>query len=70
MPVDLNKLLLLPQKERRKIAEKLFSSLEDNKSVGVLSKDEKILLSKRWEEYLSGKMKFISSVEMKEIVFS
>ncbi len=69
MAVDINKLLSLPQRERRKIAEKLLDSLTPNKSVIILSKEEKNLLEKRWNKYISGKMKFYSSSDMQKMVF-
>jgi len=69
MPVDMNTLLSLPQRERRKIAEKLWDSLPPNNSVIELSEDEKNLLEKRWKKYISGKMKFYSSRDMKKMVF-
>lgn len=66
--VDMNKLLSLPQKERRKIAEKLWDSLTPSKSIAPLTTAEKKLLEQRWNKYMSGKMKFYSSSEMKNIV--
>jgi putative addiction module component (TIGR02574 family) len=53
MTVDINKLLSLPQKERRKIAEKLWDSLSPSKSTITLSKEEKKLLESRWSKYVS-----------------
>ncbi len=67
--VDMKKLLSLPQKERRKIAEKLWDSLAPNKSIVALSAEEKKLLEQRWNKYLSGKMKFYSSSQMQKMVF-
>jgi len=69
MPVDINQLLSLPQSQRRKIAEKLWDSLSPNNSVLKLSKQEETLLEQRWEKYISGKMKFYSSREMRNKVF-
>lgn len=69
MSVDINKLLALPQKERRKIAEKLWNSLSPTNSRQTLSKEEKQLLEQRWNRYIAGKMKFVSSKQMKKIVF-
>ncbi len=69
MPVDVNQLLALPQSQRRKIAEKLWDSLSPNNSVVKLSKQEEALLEQRWENYVSGKMKFYSSREMRNKVF-
>lgn len=63
MPVDINELLSLPQSQRRKIAEKLWSSLSSNNSTVKLSKMEEAILEQRWERYISGKMKWMSSEE-------
>ncbi len=69
MAIDMNELLSLPQRERRKIAEKLLTSLSPNTSVDKLSKEEEEILQKRWNKYISGKMKFYSSDEMINKVF-
>jgi putative addiction module component (TIGR02574 family) len=69
MPVDVNHLLSLPQNQRRKIAEKLWDSLSPNNSIVKLTRQEEIILEQRWEKYISGKMKFYSSKEMKFKVF-
>ena len=66
---DINKLLSLPQKERRKIAEKLWDSLTPSKSAIALSPEEKKLLARRWDRYIAGKMKFYTSNEMLKKVF-
>jgi putative addiction module component (TIGR02574 family) len=69
MTVDINQLLSLPQKQRRRIAEKLWDSLSPNNLTVKLSKAEESLLEQRWENYISGKMKFHSSKEMQNKVF-
>ena len=69
MPVDLNKLLSLPRGQRKIIAEKLFDSLSPNNMSVKISKKEEAILEKRWENYISGKMKFYSSNEMQKKVF-
>lgn len=69
MAIDMNELLSLPQGERRKIAEKLLTSLSPNTSVDKLSKEEEEILQKRWNKYISGKMKFYSSEELINKVF-
>jgi putative addiction module component (TIGR02574 family) len=69
MPVNINTLLALPRSERKKIAEKLFQSLSPNNSSVKISKQEEAVLEKRWESYISGKMKFFSSNEMQKKVF-
>ncbi len=67
--VDMKKLLALPQRERRKIAEKLLESLSATRKIIPLSSSEEKLLEQRWNDYVSGKMKFYSSEEMKKKVF-
>ena len=69
MTIDINKLLSLPQNQRRKIAEKLWESLSPNKSTVKLSKEDSVLMEQRWETYITGKMKFYSSKEMQNKVF-
>ena len=69
MAIDINKLLSLPQKERRKIAEKLWDSLSPSRSIVELSKKEKDLLEQRWNRYISGKMKFYNGADMQKMVF-
>ncbi len=70
MAININELLSLPQSERRKIAQKLWSSLSPNASIDNLSKEEEAVMRKRWDKYISGKMKFHSSDEMIKKVFS
>ena len=69
MSINIDNLLSLPRNERKKIAEKLFQSLSPNNSFVKISKQEEALLEKRWESYISGKMKFFSSNEMQKKVF-
>lgn len=69
MGIGINELLALPQSERRKIAERLFTSLSPNTSVEKLSKEEEEILRSRWNKYIAGKMKFYSSKEMIKKVF-
>jgi putative addiction module component (TIGR02574 family) len=56
--VDMVKLLSLPQKQRKKIAEELWDSLTPS-----VKDDQKVieLLEKRWKNIQSGKSKIISS---------
>ncbi|MEI9945697.1 MAG: addiction module protein [Chitinophagaceae bacterium] len=58
MAVDINKLLSLSQKERRKIAEKLWDSLSP-----FSKKEEKAIAfaEQRWQDIKSGKSKTLSS---------
>jgi len=69
MAVDIKQLLSLPQSQRRKIAEKLWDSLSPNNTTIKLTKAEEAILEQRWEKYISGKTKFVSSKEMQAKVF-
>lgn len=66
MPVDINDLLALPQRERRRIAEKLWKSLSPNNSMVKEEKEVIDLLNKRWENIQSGKSKVYNYLELKE----
>lgn len=58
--VDMKKLLALPQRERRRIAEKLLESLHN------ISPEEKKAVAaaeERWQEIKSGKSKTISTTQ-------
>jgi putative addiction module component (TIGR02574 family) len=70
MPVDMKALLALPQKERRKIAERLWKSLEENKAKTVmLTQKEKIEVEQRWNKYLAGNTSVYTTDEMRKEVF-
>jgi putative addiction module component (TIGR02574 family) len=64
MAYDINEILALPVRERRKISEKLLNSLPENKEEVTLSKIEKQLLDERWQSHVSGKSKSFTSKEM------
>jgi putative addiction module component (TIGR02574 family) len=68
MAVSINTLLALPQKERRKIAEKLWGSLSPVQSISREEKDVLALLEKRWKDIESGKSKQYSASEMKKMI--
>ena len=56
--VDIHQLLSLPEKQRRKIAEKLWDSLEP----GIRDEQQvQKLLQKRWKEIQEGKSKPVPS---------
>lgn len=68
--IKIEELLSLPDKEKRIIAEKLFKSLPENKSVSArITKEEKALLESRWTNYLAGKSKNFSSDQMHKMIF-
>jgi putative addiction module component (TIGR02574 family) len=69
MAYNIEELLALPVRERRKISEKITNSLPENKHELTLSREEKKLLDLRWDNHLSGKSKSYTSKEMLETVF-
>ena len=64
MAYDINEILGLPVRERRKISEKLILSFPENKDDSTLSKLEKKLLDERWQSHISGKSKSFTSKVM------
>jgi putative addiction module component (TIGR02574 family) len=65
MAYNIDELLALPVRERRKISERIISSLPENKTELILTNDEK-RLDERWENHISGKSKSYTSKEMWE----
>ena len=68
MAVDVNSLLALPEKERKKIAEQLWSSLAPVYTVSKEDKATIALLEQRWESIQSGKSKLYSSSDIKKMI--
>jgi putative addiction module component (TIGR02574 family) len=68
MSVDIDNLLSLPQKERRKIAEKLWSSLSPTHSFYKTTVEEKKILTDRIKKVKTGKAKFIPAEETHKIL--
>ena len=66
MAVNIDDLLALPQKERRKIAEKLWESLHPASSSTIEEKEIIKLLETRWEDIQSGQSKLLSTKDVKE----
>ena len=65
MAYNIEELLSLPVRERRKISEKLFSSLPESNAVTGEEKETIKMLDKRWEEIKSGKAKLLSTAQLK-----
>ena len=66
MAYNIDELLSLPVKERRRISEKLFSSLPESNS---LTNEDKVvikLLDNRWDEVKSGKAKLLTPAQLRE----
>jgi len=68
MAVDINVLLALPQKEKKKIAEQLWDSLLPNNAITKEDKATLDLLDKRWNDMQSGNASLYTPVEMKAII--
>ncbi len=68
MPHNIDAILLLAAKERRKIVHKLLESLPENKI--KLTEEETNLLNERWQKHLTGKSKTYTSKEMWKNVFN
>ena len=70
MSYSTEQLLALPDKEKRLLAKKLWSSLGENNT--PVKEDQQMMqvLHKRWEDIESGKMKLYSKKELgKELNF-
>ena len=65
MAYNIDELLLLPVRERRKISEKLFSSLPESNSLTGEDKETIKILDKRWDEIKSGKAKLFTSAQLR-----
>lgn len=65
MAYNIDDLLSLPVKERRKISEKLFSSLPESKTVTEEDKATIKMLDKRWDEIKSGKAKLLTPAQLR-----
>ncbi|MEO8712393.1 MAG: addiction module protein [Parafilimonas sp.] len=68
MTVDIDNLLTLPVKERRKIAERLWNSLSPANSISKEEDEIIALLEKRWQNIQSGKSKTYTSAELKKMI--
>lgn len=68
MEVNIETLLALPQRERKKIAEQLWDSLSPTNTLSKEDKKIVDMLDKRWGDLQSGKSKVYSPAEMKDMV--
>ncbi|MBP6431821.1 MAG: hypothetical protein KA319_08650 [Ferruginibacter sp.] len=66
MAYDINEILALPVRERRKISEKLLSSLPENKRLSDKESDLVKELDKRWELIQEGEIKLLTSTDFKK----
>lgn len=66
MQVDINGLLTLPVAERKKIAEKLWHSLDPVNSISKEDKETIKLLEKRWNHFEEGTSKSYTSLQLKK----
>ena len=65
MEYNIDELLLLPVRERRKISEKLFRSLPESNSLTGEDKETIKMLDKIWDEIKSGKAKLITPAQLR-----
>ena len=68
MSVDIDNLLTLPVKERRKIAERLWESLSPVNSISKEEEEIISILEKRWQNIQSGKSKTFTSAQLKKMI--
>ena len=65
MAYNIDELLSLPVGERRKISEKLFSSLPESNSLSEEDKETIKMLDKRWNDIKSGKAKLLTPAQLR-----
>ncbi len=70
MTADINKLLGLSPEEKRRLAEMLWDSLEQDDQDMKLSEEEKELLQKRWDDLQAGKSNLRDWQDIKQEIFS
>ena len=68
MQIDIDNLLLLPASERKKIAEKLWNSLDPVHSISREDKENIKLLDKRWSEYTEGNSKSYAPLQLRKMI--
>ena len=68
MAYNIEELLSLPVRERRKLSEKLFSSLPESKSLTGENKETIKMLDKRWDEIKSGKAKLLTPSQLRAAI--
>lgn len=65
MAYNIDELLLLPVRERRKISERLFSSLPETNSLTGEDKEIIKMLDQRWDEIKTGKAKLLTPAQLR-----
>lgn len=68
MQIDIDNLLSLPASERKKIAEKLWNSLDPVHSISREDKENIKLLEKRWSEYTEGNSKSYAPLQLRKMI--
>ena len=68
MQIDIDNLLSLPSSERKKIAEKLWNSLDPVNTISREDKETIRLLEERWSEFTKGTSKSYTSLELKKMI--
>ena len=68
MAYNIDELLSLPVRERRKISEKLFGSLPESNSLTGEEKETIKMLDKRWDEVKSGKAALLTPIQLRAAI--
>jgi putative addiction module component (TIGR02574 family) len=68
MKIDINTLLALPEKQKRKIAELLWDSLPPSSSMPNEDQHTMALLEERWQNVQSGKSALYSPGQLKRMI--
>ena len=68
MQIDIDNLLSLPASERKKIAEKLWNSLDPVHSISREDKENIKLLEKRWSDYTEGNSKSYAPLQLRKMI--
>ncbi|MEO7315788.1 MAG: addiction module protein [Ginsengibacter sp.] len=68
MQIDIDNLLSLPASERKKIAEKLWNSLDPVHSISREDKENIKLLENRWIEFTQGTSKSYTSSQLRKMI--
>ena len=68
MAYNIDQLLSLPVRERRKISEKLFGSLPESNSLTGEEKETIKMLDKRWGEVKSGKALLLTPIQLRAAI--
>jgi putative addiction module component (TIGR02574 family) len=68
MTSDINNLLTLSSRERRKIAERLWASLSPVNNISKEEQEILDLLEKRWQDVKNGNSRTYTSAQLKKMI--